>query len=315
MGLGNWFRRALGRGGTQTSRGASVDGFYGDEALMEGDFVVAKGRRHVATAPYLLPKDLQEGSRLEFQHYMLRYALKGNYAAPLTNPQDILDIGTGTGRWAIEMATVFPRANVVGIDLVTPANDANKTTEAARPANYVFVQANVLDGLPFADNSFDFVHERLLVFGIPTARWADLYHEAYRLVRPGGWVESVEADAFPENGGPDMDRIGQWVVELSKRRGIDVFAVRQNGAMLAQAGFVNVGTRDVILPGGATGGRLGSLVTTDYFAVVSGLRGALAAQGMVSPEEFDYVLERARVSVNQHPCRFHFPLAIGQKMV
>lgn len=73
------------------------------------------------------------------------------------------------------------------------------------------------------------------------------------------------------------------------------------------------GTHDIILPGGTTGGRRGSLVTTDYFAVVSGLRGALAAQGMVSPEEVDHVLERARVSVNQHPCQFHFPLAIGQK--
>ncbi|MGZ3675186.1 MAG: class I SAM-dependent methyltransferase [Ktedonobacterales bacterium] len=190
MGLGNWFGRVLGRGGPQTSRGASVDGFYGQEALMDGDFVVAKGRKHVATAPYLLPKDLQEGNRLEFQHYMLRYALKGNYAAPLTNPRDILDIGTGTGRWAIEMATVFPKANVVGIDLVTPAKDANKTAEEARPQNYVFVQANALDGLPFADNSFDFVHGRLLVFGIPTARWLDLFREAYRLLRPGGWNPS-----------------------------------------------------------------------------------------------------------------------------
>ena len=44
-GMGNWFRHVVGRGGTRTSRGASVDGFYGDEALLEGDFVVAKGRK------------------------------------------------------------------------------------------------------------------------------------------------------------------------------------------------------------------------------------------------------------------------------
>ncbi|HEU5348921.1 MAG TPA: methyltransferase domain-containing protein [Ktedonobacterales bacterium] len=308
MGSGNWFRRLFG------SKKSSGGTFYGDEALMEGDFVIAKGRKHVAMAPYLLPKDLQEGSRLDFQHYMLRYALRGNYAAPITNPREILDIGTGTGRWAFEMAAFFPAANVVGVDLVTPPIPTNAPAQSAPPANYVFVQANVLDGLPFSNNSFDFIHERLLVFGIPTARWPDVFREAYRLARPGGWVESIEADAFPENGGPDMDRIGQWIVELSQRRGIDVFAIRSNGAMLAQAGFTNVSTRDILLPGGATGGRLSGLVATDYFAVVEGLRGAMAAQGIVSSEEFDRVMARARVSINQHPCRFHFPLAIGQKI-
>lgn len=311
MGLRDKLRRLLPRGASRT---ASGDTFYGDEALLEGDFVIAKGRKHVAKAPYLLPKDIEEGNRLEFQHFMLRYALRGNYAAPITKPRDILDIGTGTGRWAHEMATLFPGAKVVGIDLVSPPVSFT-AGQVAPPVNYEFVQANVLEGLPFANNSFDFVHERLLVFGIPTVRWPDFFREAYRLVRPNGWVESIEADAFPENGGPDMDQIGQWVVELSKRRGIDVFAIRSNGAMLAQAGFVNIGTRDILLPGGATGGRTGHLVATDYFAVVEGLRSALAAQGIVSLEEFDAVLARARISINQHRCQFHFPLAFGQKVI
>lgn len=39
------------------------------------------------------------------------------HLAPLANPKRILDIGTGTGIWAIEMAEQYPDAQVIGIDL------------------------------------------------------------------------------------------------------------------------------------------------------------------------------------------------------
>ena len=37
--------------------------------------------------------------------------------APLVDPKNILDIGTGTGIWAIEMADQHPDATVIGTDL------------------------------------------------------------------------------------------------------------------------------------------------------------------------------------------------------
>ena len=62
------------------------------------------GREYTADVPYALPSDLGEMNRLDFQHYLLRQAFKGIYAAPIGAPRDILDVGAGTGRWAKEMA-------------------------------------------------------------------------------------------------------------------------------------------------------------------------------------------------------------------
>ncbi len=44
-------------------------------------------------------------------HYELLKQVMGGrvYFAPLSNPQHILDIGTGTGQWVMEMGN-FPRA-------------------------------------------------------------------------------------------------------------------------------------------------------------------------------------------------------------
>lgn len=71
-------------------------------------------RRHAADVPYALPQDTEEINRLDFQHYLLRYAFHGNFAAPLRDPHAILDVGCGTGRWAREMAQAFPSARALG---------------------------------------------------------------------------------------------------------------------------------------------------------------------------------------------------------
>ena len=39
------------------------------------------------------------------------------FLAPLENPTTILDVGTGTGIWAMDCADDYPDAHVVGIDL------------------------------------------------------------------------------------------------------------------------------------------------------------------------------------------------------
>ena len=57
---------------------------------------------------------------MDFEHHLVRQAFKANILAPVGQPQAILDVGVGAGRWALEVAAQFPATTVVGMDLVRP---------------------------------------------------------------------------------------------------------------------------------------------------------------------------------------------------
>src|SRR5260221_228083 len=124
----------------------------------------------------------------------------------------ILDSGSGSGQWGFDTCDDFPEARVVGVDLVP--------SKPGRPARYRFVKGNLLGGLPFADDQFDFVHQRLLVAGIPLTAWPAVVSELARVTRPGGWVELVEGPWEFEGAGPATRRVFGLVGEMLAARGL-----------------------------------------------------------------------------------------------
>jgi ubiquinone/menaquinone biosynthesis C-methylase UbiE len=273
------------------------------------------GREYTAGVPYALPSDLDEMNRLDFQHYVLRQAFKGNYAAPIRNPSSILDVGTGTGRWAKEMAALFPTANVIGLDIKEPVSDeqsAVATIPDLVPANYSFASGNILEGLPFPDGTFDFVHQRLLFFAIPDDRWQFVLNELYRVTRPGGWVEVVEGRYGYEPMGPAAQHISDVMLIAMQKRGIDP----RNSANLAQylraAGFQHVHTRAIKLPVGDWGGRLGQLAKTDVLTFSQAAKPLLRAQGMTE-SECAQLIDTMRRECEQLHYTWPFYIVYGQR--
>ncbi|KAK0704377.1 hypothetical protein B0H67DRAFT_497881, partial [Lasiosphaeris hirsuta] len=73
------------------------------------------GRAYQAPRPeYWAPTDNQhtEGNDIAHQYTLMLMENK-LYAAPIKNPKKILDVGTGTGIWAMQ----FPEAEVIGTDI------------------------------------------------------------------------------------------------------------------------------------------------------------------------------------------------------
>lgn len=272
------------------------------------------GRQYAAGIPYALPSDMDEANRLDFQHFILRQAFQGNYVAPIGAPASILDVGTGTGRWAKEMAMAFPNANVVGMDIKEPVADEKQAASSLdlRPTNYVFVPGNVLRGIPFPDASFDFVHQRLLYFAIPADRWPFLMRELYRVTRPGGWVEVVEGHYGYEPMGHTAQRIADVMLPALLGRGIDPRSSATIDRAVREAGFKRVQMRTAKLPVGDWGGRLGKLVAADVTAFNQAAKPLLLSQGMSERDIAQLDAAMLRECEELH-CTWPFHIAYGQR--
>src|SRR3954453_20173573 len=95
------------------------------------------------------------------------------------------------------MAADYPTPNYIGVDV------ASIFPKSTIPNNIKFFPYNFLEGLPFEDNTFDFIHIQFLIFDITETQWENLvYQEVARLLKPGGWLEVSDPDLESKNCGP-----------------------------------------------------------------------------------------------------------------
>jgi SAM-dependent methyltransferase len=255
------------------------------------------------------PSGSQEIGRRDFQHHLLRQALRGAYAAPVGEPAAILDVGCGTGRWALEMAERFPHARVAGVDHALPGALA---APGARPVNLAFVAADVVEGLPFADAAFDFVHMRLVLGALPAARWPMVARELVRVTRLGGWVELVEGD-LARGGGPAQETLNDWIMRASLAHGANPRLGARVGDLLRDTGLSNVEVRALTLPIGESGGRVGAMMAVEFLAGVEAWRTEIVTRSIATPREIDQVVAAMTFEMMRWQYVQPFHLAFGQR--
>lgn len=263
------------------------------------------GSEQVTRVPYLLAHDVSEQNRLDFQHFFLKGILGANYLAPLASPATILDVGSGTGRWATEMAQEFPDARVTGIDIAS----TNLSTMAL---NAHFLQQDIFKGLPFPAASFDYVHARLLVAAIPVAAWPGLLREYLRVVRPGGWLELFEGGTTFVNAGPLTRQYLQWWGRVSQQRGIDASYIEHLPSLMAGFTMQNIQARTLHVPVGEWGGRVGVMLRTNICTGWGALKEIFVSQAMVAPELFDRVFQALPQEWEQQHTMYEYLSIIGQ---
>jgi len=209
------------------------------------DYPVHWGRRYhkYKEGSYLYPNDETEANRLDYQYAIIK-AVHGDrlFFAPVpSSARRILDVGTGTGIWPLELAETgaFPNANIIGTDLSpiqpkeVPENVFFETHDCSerewnRPAN-----------------SVDFIHTRMMLGSLES--FPQFLRTARRYLRPGaGWLECQEIETAPMCDDGTMSEnwpFQQWEKAMdrgSRRAGRQFRIAGRLKPWMEQNGFVDV---------------------------------------------------------------------------
>ncbi|KAG4433674.1 hypothetical protein IFR05_010842 [Cadophora sp. M221] len=213
------------------------------------DFAFENGRRYhkFREGSYNFPNDPSEQDREDMKHAMVVNLLGGRlHFAPLgDNPGNVLDMGTGTGIWAIEMGDLYPSANILGVDLSPIQPDWV-------PPNVRFMVDDVESPWLKPPNYYDYIHSRHAVMAIRD--WPLLMKRALEHLKPGGWMEMQEIHHHPychDDSMPPNHPVSQYwslIHDGLGNLGINFNATLLLENMMREAGFVNVSTRIFHVP-------------------------------------------------------------------
>ncbi|WWC65050.1 uncharacterized protein I303_107664 [Kwoniella dejecticola CBS 10117] len=135
-----------------------------------------------------------ETERLDYIHDVYKYHA-GNVPEEVANllndgtTRRILDVGCGTGKWALEMIADFPDIHITGVDLAHPPI-------TVFPSNFSFEIHDVTKGQEYEDDTFDVVHVRDIHAGMPD--YHAMLTECVRVLRPGGYLLIKEIEWVPK---------------------------------------------------------------------------------------------------------------------
>ncbi|KAH8155419.1 uncharacterized protein LAJ45_00429 [Morchella importuna] len=206
------------------------------------DYRFENGRRYHAyrDGKYMFPNDDAEQERLDIIHHTYLLLLNGElHMAPIVpEPTRILDIGTGTGIWAIDAGDRrYPDAEVIGTDL-------SPIQPAWVPPNVHFQIDDAESEWTWAKESFDMIHIRHLSGAIKD--WDALLKEVYKNLKPGGWVDLSEYDMhlFSDDGtyheGLGLYKFYDLVNQAAAESGRVFNIAGSLKASIEAAGFINV---------------------------------------------------------------------------
>lgn len=206
------------------------------------------GRRYHGynAGAYHFPNDEEELNRMDIEHHNQRLQLDGRlHLCPLDDPKEILDIGTGSGIWCMDMADEYPDCQVLGTDL-------SPVQPSWVGPNCRFDVDDFEQEWTFGSERFDMVHGRFLMGSISSH--ANLYKKIYDSLKPGGWFEIVELECgtFSDDGtvAPDSpsNKWWAWLEEAFDKIGKPIPKIDAFPGLFEDAGFTNVRSRMVKRP-------------------------------------------------------------------
>ncbi|KAJ7775145.1 S-adenosyl-L-methionine-dependent methyltransferase [Mycena metata] len=278
----------------------AVETYSAEKEVSEKDTVsITHAARTYQAFPgsrYALPSDDQERQRLLLQHKTLRgiFGDKILFAPVSLGSEDkVLDVGTGSGTWILDLATsVDTSVSMVGVDIEP------RLFPTTPPENFDFRVESVTRLPADWSNTFSLVHQRLLILALQTQEWPLAMQEVYRVLRPGGWIQIDESTPWYDEkcpGKPCMEKLTALYRCLARARNLYVDCTDDMTKMLAQAGFVDIQTKSGIQKMGKWAGDVGVANRVNHIGVLRGIKTPVLQAGgfgyVSSEAEYDALLE------------------------
>ncbi|EGU72918.1 hypothetical protein FOXB_16573 [Fusarium oxysporum f. sp. conglutinans Fo5176] len=157
------------------------------------DYRLENGRTYhrYKDGKYNLPNDDEENERLDLQHHLFLLTFDNKLGLSPPNFSDsqakrVLDLGTGTGIWAIDFGDEHPEAEIIGVDL-------SPIQPSFVPPNVGFLIDDIDEEWDYSE-PFDYIHSRMMNFSVQN--WRDYLRNIYQNLTPGGYVELQEIDVI-----------------------------------------------------------------------------------------------------------------------
>ncbi|KAH6842739.1 S-adenosyl-L-methionine-dependent methyltransferase [Chaetomium sp. MPI-CAGE-AT-0009] len=159
------------------------------------DHVYEGGLRYHAyrAGRYAFPNDEAEQNRDDMKHTMTLMLCRGAFFyspvdAVLQQGGEVLDLGTGTGIWPIELADKYPNAVITGIDL-------SPIQPNYVPENVHFFVDDFEEEWIDPEDKYDLIHIRHTLHSVHDVD--TLLQRALRHLKPGGYFEAQELSTIP----------------------------------------------------------------------------------------------------------------------
>lgn len=150
-------------------------------------------------------------------------------AAVQEQPQQILDIGCGTGTSTLMLKQVFPTAAVTGLDL-SPYTLVMAAEKARKKGVSIEWQHGLAEATGFQDDRFDLVTASFLLHETPPQISRSILQECFRLLKPEGQVLILD-------GNQRVLRHADWLIRLFREPYSNVYAAGSVQAWMDAAGF------------------------------------------------------------------------------
>ncbi|KAL2075457.1 hypothetical protein VTL71DRAFT_400 [Oculimacula yallundae] len=200
------------------------------------------GRRYHAykDGKYLSPNDDTEQQRLDLQHHIFLLTCDQKlHLCPLPEKvHRVLDVGTGTGIWAIDFADEHEEAEVLGVDL-------SPIQPTFVPPNVSFQIDDLEEEWTFREGQgFDFIHARMLTASF--ADWPRFFEQSFKHMTSSGYIELADL-CFPvefvDDSAPADSALKIWaglILDGTKQIGRPIDSAKLYKEQLEKAGFENI---------------------------------------------------------------------------